>query len=39
VLGEDGVLRGEYILDQWSGQGEHSRTRTPVVLKRAPGGP
>src|SRR5262249_15123957 len=32
VLGEDGRLRGEYVLDQWSGQGEHSRTKTPVVL-------
>jgi hypothetical protein len=39
ALGEDGLLRGEYVLDQWSGQGEHSRTETPVVLKRTPGGP
>jgi hypothetical protein len=39
VLGDDGLLRGEYSLDQWSGQGEHSRTKTPVVLKRRPPGP
>jgi hypothetical protein len=39
VLGEDGLLRGEYVLDRWSGQGEHSRTKTPVVLKRNPGAP
>jgi len=39
VLGEDGLLRGEYVLDQWSGQGEHSRTKTPVVLKRNAGAP
>src|SRR5262249_17486340 len=39
VLGEDGLLRGEYIVDQWSGQGEHSRTKTPVVLRRKPGAP
>src|SRR5262245_26098012 len=39
VLGEDGLLRGEYVLDQWSGQGEHSRPKAPVVLKRKPGAP
>jgi hypothetical protein len=39
VLGEDGLLRGERVVDQWSGQGEHSRTKTPLVLKRKPGTP
>ena len=39
ILGEDGLLRGEYVLDQWSGQGEHSQAKTPVVLKRQPGTP
>lgn len=34
TLGEDGLLRGERVVDQWSGQGEHSRTKGPVVLKR-----
>ncbi|MFO0881088.1 MAG: hypothetical protein U0840_27510 [Gemmataceae bacterium] len=37
VLGEDGLLRGERVVDQWSGQGEHSRTRVPVVLKKKEG--
>jgi hypothetical protein len=38
-LREGGLLRGEYVLDQWSGEGEHSRTKTPVVLKKKPAGP
>lgn len=36
---KDGLLRGEYVIDQWSGQGEHSQKRTPVVLKRKPATP
>lgn len=36
ILGEDGQLRGEYFLDSWSGQREHSRSTKPVVLKRKP---
>lgn len=34
TLGEDGVLRGERVTDQWSGQGEHSRSKSKVVLTR-----
>ncbi len=39
VLGDDGQLRGEYLLDSWSGQGEHSRSKRPVVLRRTPATP
>src|SRR3954462_7634037 len=36
VLGEDGVLHGAHVLDEWAGPGEHLQARTPVVLTRKP---
>jgi hypothetical protein len=39
ILGEDGLLRGVYVFDHWSAQGEHSQTKTPVVLKQKPAVP
>lgn len=34
TIEDDGFLRGEYFLDMWSGQGEHSRNTRPTILRR-----